>query len=77
MMTATPVGKLREQAKRLEAALSVGVSTPTVKAVHELRAATRRVEAQLELLSMRRAKFCVGSQRYASAPAGFATATYI
>lgn len=51
-MTATPVCKLREQAKRLEAALSVGVSTPTVKAVHELRAATRRVEAQLELLSM-------------------------
>ena len=51
-MIATPVRKLGEQAKRLEAALSVGVSTPTVKAVHELRAATRRVEAQLELLSM-------------------------
>jgi CHAD domain-containing protein len=52
LMTATPVARLREQAKRLEAALSVGVSTPTVKAVHELRSATRRVEAQLELLSM-------------------------
>lgn len=51
-MTATPVAKLREQARRLEAALSVGVSTPTAKAVHELRSATRRVEAQLELLSM-------------------------
>jgi CHAD domain-containing protein len=51
-MTATPVAKLREQAKRLEAALSVGVATPTVKAVHELRSSTRRVEAQLELLSM-------------------------
>jgi CHAD domain-containing protein len=51
-MTATPVDKLREQAKRLEAALAVGVATPTVKAVHELRSATRRVEAQLELLSM-------------------------
>lgn len=51
-MIATPVARLREQAKRLEAALSVGVSTPTPKAVHELRSATRRVEAQLELLSM-------------------------
>lgn len=51
-IAATPVGKLREQAKRLEAALSVGVATPTVKAVHELRSATRRVEAQIELLSM-------------------------
>ncbi|HTV07681.1 MAG TPA: CHAD domain-containing protein [Candidatus Aquilonibacter sp.] len=51
-MIATPVCKLREQAKRLEASLSVGVATPTVKAVHELRSATRRVEAQLELLGM-------------------------
>jgi CHAD domain-containing protein len=51
-MKATPVAELREQAKRLEAALSVGVSTPTVKAVHELRSATRRVEAQLALLGM-------------------------
>ena len=51
-MKATPVATLREQAKRLEAALSVGVSTPTPKAVHELRSTTRRVEAQLELLSM-------------------------
>lgn len=51
-MTAKPVEKLREQAKRLEAALSVGVATPTVKAVHELRSSTRRVEAQLELLGM-------------------------
>jgi CHAD domain-containing protein len=51
-MTTTPVARLREQAKRLEAALSVGVATPTVKAVHELRSSTRRVEAQLELLGM-------------------------
>ncbi len=43
--------QLREQAKRLEAALSVGVATPTTKAVHELRSSTRRVEAQLELLA--------------------------
>jgi CHAD domain-containing protein len=46
------VEQLREQAKRLEAALSVGVATPTSKAVHELRSSTRRVEAQLELLAM-------------------------
>jgi CHAD domain-containing protein len=51
-ITATPVNELREQAKRLEAALSVGIASPTVKAVHELRAATRRVEAQIELLGM-------------------------
>ena len=43
--------QLREQATRLEAALSVGVATPTTKAVHELRSSTRRVEAQLELLA--------------------------
>jgi CHAD domain-containing protein len=45
------VEQLREQAKRLEAALSVGVATPATKAVHELRSSTRRVEAQLELLA--------------------------
>src|SRR6201996_5721679 len=49
--TATPLEQLREQARRLEAALSVGVATPTAKAVHELRSSTRRVEAQLELLT--------------------------
>jgi CHAD domain-containing protein len=48
---ATPVEELRKQAGRLEAALSVGVATPTTKAVHELRSSTRRVEAQLELLA--------------------------
>jgi CHAD domain-containing protein len=48
--SATPVEQLREQAKRLEAALSVGMATPTAKAVHELRSSTRRVQAQLELL---------------------------
>jgi CHAD domain-containing protein len=46
------VEQLREQARRLEAALSVGVATPTTKAVHELRSSTRRVEAQIELLGM-------------------------
>ena len=48
----TPVEQLCEQAKRLEAALSVGVATPAARAVHELRSSTRRVEAQLELLAM-------------------------
>lgn len=48
---ATPVEQLREQATRLEAALSVGVARPTPKAVHDLRSSTRRVEAQLELLA--------------------------
>ncbi|HZQ43992.1 MAG TPA: CHAD domain-containing protein [Acidobacteriaceae bacterium] len=50
--SAAPVEQLRDNAKRLEAALSVGLANPTVKAVHELRAATRRVEAQLALLAM-------------------------
>lgn len=50
--TATPVKQLREQAKRLEAALSVGAANPATKPVHELRSATRRVEAQLDLLAM-------------------------
>ena len=50
-LAAKPVAQLREQARRLEAALSVGVARPTVKAVHDLRSATRRVEAQLELLA--------------------------
>ena len=48
---ANPVEQLCEQAKRLEAALSVGVASPTAKAVHNLRSSTRRVEAQLELLA--------------------------
>jgi CHAD domain-containing protein len=49
---ATPVGQLREQARRLEAALAVGLANPTTKAVHDLRSAARRVEAQLSLLAM-------------------------
>ena len=49
---ATPVEQLRENAKRLEAALSVSVANPTPKAVHELRSSTRRVEAQIDLLGM-------------------------
>ncbi len=50
--TTTPVTQLRENAKRLEAALTVGVADPNPKAVHELRSSTRRVEAQIELLAM-------------------------
>lgn len=50
--SATPVAQLRENAKRLEAALTVGVANPTSKAVHELRSSTRRVEAQIDLLGM-------------------------
>ncbi len=50
--SATPVAQLRDNAKRLEAALTVGVANPTPKAVHELRSSTRRVEAQIDLLSM-------------------------
>lgn len=49
---AQPVEQLRDNAKRLEAALSVGLANPTTKAVHELRSSTRRVEAQLALLAM-------------------------
>ena len=51
-IVASPIEQLRDNAKRLEAALTVGVATPTTKAVHELRSATRRVEAQLDLLGM-------------------------
>ena len=50
--SATPVEQLRDNAKRLEAALSVGLAKPTPKAVHELRSSTRRVEAQIDLLGM-------------------------
>ena len=49
---ARPIEQLRDNAKRLEAALSVGLADPAAKAVHELRSCTRRVEAQLMLLSM-------------------------
>jgi CHAD domain-containing protein len=49
---ATPIVQLRENAKRLEAALTVGLADPTPKAVHELRSSTRRVEAQIDLLGM-------------------------
>jgi CHAD domain-containing protein len=51
MQTATnPIRSLRQQATRLEAAITVSLSDPTRKAVHELRSETRRIEAQLDLL---------------------------
>jgi CHAD domain-containing protein len=51
-VSATPIVQLRENAKRLEAALTVGLADPSPKAVHELRSSTRRVEAQIDLLGM-------------------------
>lgn len=49
---ATPVQTLREHASHLEAAVSVALARPKPKAVHALRSESRRIEAQLELLSM-------------------------
>lgn len=46
-----PVRVLRQQATEFEAAISVCLAEPTVRAVHRLRTGTRRVEAQLLLLS--------------------------
>ena len=55
MQTATnPIRSLRQQATRLEAAITVSLASPTRKAVHELRSETRRIEAQLDLLRMMR-----------------------
>ncbi|WP_263410794.1 CHAD domain-containing protein [Terriglobus tenax] len=48
---ARPIQVLREQATALEAALAVCIAQPHRKAVHKLRTATRRMEAQLELLA--------------------------
>lgn len=49
--TTCPVRVLREHTVALEAALTVCLSDPAHKAVHRLRIATRRLEAQLFLLS--------------------------
>lgn len=49
-----PVRQLREQATALEAAMTVCLAKPDKKAVHKLRAQTRRVEAQLLLLKQMR-----------------------
>lgn len=50
--SAHPVRTLRATATSLEAAILVCLARPGKKAVHALRTSTRRVEAQLELLSL-------------------------
>ena len=50
--SALPIRNLGEVAASLEAANRLCVAKPLKRAVHDLRTATRRVEAQLELLSM-------------------------
>ena len=49
--SARPIQTLREQITNLEAAIIVCLADPSPKAVHKLRTSTRRVEAQLTLLS--------------------------
>jgi CHAD domain-containing protein len=50
--TTHPVRTLRELATRLEAAVTQVVADPGVREVHQLRTLSRRIEAQLELLSL-------------------------
>jgi CHAD domain-containing protein len=47
-----PTFVLREQVTAFEAAMAIVLAGPEKKAVHKLRASTRRVEAQLLLLSL-------------------------
>jgi CHAD domain-containing protein len=47
-----PIQTLREQITNLEAAITVCLAAPAPKQVHKLRTSTRRVEAQLTLLSL-------------------------
>ena len=49
---AQPLQVLRENVTALEAAVLNCLSKPRKKSVHQLRTATRRIEAQLELLSL-------------------------
>ncbi len=49
---AHPVHTLRKLFTALEAAVAATLANPTPKAVHRLRTTTRRIEAQLELLSL-------------------------
>jgi CHAD domain-containing protein len=49
---AHPVRTLRELVTRLEAAITLTLAKPTAKSVHNLRTTIRRIEAQLELLSL-------------------------
>ena len=50
--TASPVRTLREHTLALEEAMTVCLSKPRPRAVHKVRTEARRVEAQLELLSL-------------------------
>jgi CHAD domain-containing protein len=51
-IAAYPVHTLRKLFTALEAAVATTLANPTPKAVHRLRTTTRRIEAQLELLSL-------------------------
>jgi CHAD domain-containing protein len=50
--SAHPIATLRENTQSLEASVTVCLAKPGKKAVHALRTTTRRIQAQLELLSM-------------------------
>ncbi|HEY1742627.1 MAG TPA: CHAD domain-containing protein [Granulicella sp.] len=50
--TSSPVCTLREHTLALEEAMTVCLSKPRPRAVHKVRTEARRVEAQLELLSL-------------------------
>lgn len=47
-----PLTNLREQATALEASILECLAKPTRRPVHKLRTSTRRIEAQLQMLSM-------------------------
>jgi hypothetical protein len=49
---AHPVLTLRELVTTLEAAITLTLASPKTKSVHRLRTTTRRIEAQLELLTL-------------------------
>jgi CHAD domain-containing protein len=49
---AHPIGVLRDLVTTLEAAITVTLADPKTKPVHQLRTTARRIEAQLELLSL-------------------------
>ena len=50
--SALPVQLLRDQTTALEASILECLARPAKRSVHKLRTATRRIEAQLELLAM-------------------------
>ena len=49
--SAYPIRSLREQVTALEAAITLCLADPEVKPVHRLRTTTRRIEAQLAMLT--------------------------